>query len=634
MSEICFLHEREREALEPPEDLTVSEWAEKYRRLDPKTSPEPGAFRNARTPYTREPMDAMGDPAVRKVTLLFGTQTGKTTCLENFVGWSIHLDPGPIQITYATKEDAKAISRKRYQVLINGTPVLKKYKTSNADDFGLLDYGLINCNIKFAWSNSPSRLSSDPIRKNICDEIAKYSGFAGREANPVDLAEERTKNFPDATTVLASTPVLEDDASWTAYMEGDQSQFYVPCPHCGWFQILKKDQVKWPTGCGHVEVLRDELAWYECEHCGEILGDADKVRMLGPGRWLPNYEGAGAPLSPPEFFERLTDVKYGSIRSFHLNSLFSPWVSFSKFAAKWLAAKNQPETLMNFVNSWLAEPWVDKSVEIKPEYLTTLCLDYGEATVPDGALVLTAGIDVGKDVFYYVIRGWGYGEESWMIQAGTLGSWAQVKRKMYDTYFQRAGGSDERIGVRLACIDSGYLTDEVYEFCHLHSDRVWAIKGQADMQGEFFRVKKIDKNPKTGKSYTDSRLLRTLDVNVFKDKINRMIYPGSDGGGNKWHLHANVSDRYLIHMSSERKIFIKGGRPGSGKYVWTQKKGVPNHYLDCEVYLTAAAHMIGVPQLQPESGTVQTLGMEIKRTVAHVRRGRARVGRIRRGRRK
>ena len=43
--------------LKPPENLTVSQWAEKYRKLDPKTSAIPGPWRNEMTPYLVEIMD-------------------------------------------------------------------------------------------------------------------------------------------------------------------------------------------------------------------------------------------------------------------------------------------------------------------------------------------------------------------------------------------------------------------------------------------------------------------------------------------------------------------------------------------------------------------------------------------------
>ena len=53
----------------PPEKLTLDEWADKYRRLSPESSAEPGPWRTERTPYLREPMKAFTDPKVKD---LFG----------------------------------------------------------------------------------------------------------------------------------------------------------------------------------------------------------------------------------------------------------------------------------------------------------------------------------------------------------------------------------------------------------------------------------------------------------------------------------------------------------------------------------------------------------------------------------
>ena len=43
--------------LQPPEDITVSEWADKYRVLDAKTSAMPGPWRTEHTPYLKGIMD-------------------------------------------------------------------------------------------------------------------------------------------------------------------------------------------------------------------------------------------------------------------------------------------------------------------------------------------------------------------------------------------------------------------------------------------------------------------------------------------------------------------------------------------------------------------------------------------------
>ncbi|CAH8707853.1 phage terminase large subunit family protein [Paenibacillus melissococcoides] len=52
--------------LRPPEKLTVSEWADRHRVLDSKTSAEPGQWSTDRTPYLRGIMDALNDYRVER----------------------------------------------------------------------------------------------------------------------------------------------------------------------------------------------------------------------------------------------------------------------------------------------------------------------------------------------------------------------------------------------------------------------------------------------------------------------------------------------------------------------------------------------------------------------------------------
>lgn len=66
----------------PPERMTVSEWAEKCRRLSSESSAEPGPWRNTRTPYLVEVMDAFNDPNVREIVLVAASQVGKALALD------------------------------------------------------------------------------------------------------------------------------------------------------------------------------------------------------------------------------------------------------------------------------------------------------------------------------------------------------------------------------------------------------------------------------------------------------------------------------------------------------------------------------------------------------------------------
>ena len=70
----------------PPEQITVKEWADKYRRLSPENSAEPGRWRTDRTPYLEEIMDAFTDPKIRRIAVAASSQVGKTEMEMNMLG--------------------------------------------------------------------------------------------------------------------------------------------------------------------------------------------------------------------------------------------------------------------------------------------------------------------------------------------------------------------------------------------------------------------------------------------------------------------------------------------------------------------------------------------------------------------
>ena len=101
------------EFLKPPETLTVSEWAERYRVLDNKTSAEPGPWSNRRTPYLTGIMDEFTNYDTEEIIFVKPTQVGGTECMNNMLGYVISQDPAPTEIVYPTETLALSISDKR-----------------------------------------------------------------------------------------------------------------------------------------------------------------------------------------------------------------------------------------------------------------------------------------------------------------------------------------------------------------------------------------------------------------------------------------------------------------------------------------------------------------------------------------
>lgn len=52
--------------LQPPPEMTLSQWADKFRRLSAGSSAEPGRWKTAKAPYQKEIMDAITDITIKK----------------------------------------------------------------------------------------------------------------------------------------------------------------------------------------------------------------------------------------------------------------------------------------------------------------------------------------------------------------------------------------------------------------------------------------------------------------------------------------------------------------------------------------------------------------------------------------
>jgi Bacteriophage tail assembly protein len=109
-------------AMRPPPDLTVSEWADEYRRLSPEASAEPGVWRTSRAEYQRGIMDSVSDPAVESVVVMSCAQVGKTEIVNNIIGYHMHQSPSPMLVVQPTLDMAQTWSKDRLSPMLRDTP--------------------------------------------------------------------------------------------------------------------------------------------------------------------------------------------------------------------------------------------------------------------------------------------------------------------------------------------------------------------------------------------------------------------------------------------------------------------------------------------------------------------------------
>lgn len=555
--------------LKPPEDLTVSEWAEKYRILDSKSSAIPGPWKNEVTPYLVGIMDEFNNVETEEIIFIKPTQVGGTEALQNMVGYIVMQDPSPTMIVYPTDDLAEFLSENRLQPMFNVSKELrKKFYERRSSKLELQFEGMF---ISLSGANSPSSLASKPIRFLFLDEVDKYPGASKKEADPIKLARERTKTFSNRKIFQTSTPTLRTGHIWKARESADVIKHYkVPCPHCGEYIELLFNKIIWPDNKEMSPADRAEFANYHCQMCGNIITDHHKMQMLKYGRW--------------EVVEQRT--QFPRKVCFEMNTLYSPFVRFGEIAREFITSKDDPELLQNFVNSWLAEPWEDTKLKTNADTVKERQTDLPEFVVPDWAVFLTAGVDVQETSLYYSIRAWGTYMTSQLVTRGQVGSFNDIE-KIMNAEFKKENG--EKMLVAAAAIDSGDQTDEVYDFCARNSEWAIPIKGVANGL-HHFRISKVNKT--SSQAYGMQLIL--IDGGKYKDMIaSRMKKKNGTGS---WMVFKGIDDDYAEQVTAEHKINEKSG--GRTKQVWAKKSThADNHYLDCEVYSFAMADYLGVRTL-------------------------------------
>ena len=554
----------------PPEDISVSEWAKRYRQLDSATSAIPGPWNNTTTPYLVGIMDEFNNYTTDEIIFCKPTQVGGTEAMMNMIGYIISQDPSPTMVVYPTDKIAQWTSRNRIQPMIRLSPDLAKRYDDKSE---LLELQLDGMFVSLVGSKSPAGLATKPIRFLFLDEVDKYPGASKKEADPIKLAKERTKTFHNKKIYMTSTPTVKTGHIWEAKEGADcEKHFFVPCPHCGEYIELKFSNVRFPKGEGMTYEDRAELANYVCQECGCIITDADKGTMLKKGEWRTVRQKAETPQSV----------------AFWINTLYSPFVRFADVAREFLKSKDDPEELQNFTNSWLAEAWEETKLKTDADLVRERQTEVDEFIVPAWAKMITAGVDVQETSLYYSIMAWGDFLTSQLITRGQALSFEEIDRVMNLEYRKEDGTA---MVVQLCLVDSGDQTDDVYDFCMSHSDWALPVKGSSHTQLSHYKLSKINKEGSSAYGMT----LVLVDGGKYKDMIaGRMQKPNGKGS---WMVFNGVDDEYCNQVTAEEKVNVKVSGGGI-KQVWQPKHShADNHFLDTEVYNMAAADILGVRSL-------------------------------------
>lgn len=552
--------------MKPPEDLTVSQWADKNRRLTSESSAEVGKWRTSRTPYMFDILDSFTDPLIEHIVVVAASQVGKSETINNMVGYCIDQDPGPILLIQPTIDDVKRYSEMRIAPMIRETRCLKRKvadpksrDAANTKRQKSFPGGVL----VMTGSNVAHDLSSMPIRYVFGDERDRWATSAGSEGDPWELAVARTRTFYNKKMVEVSTPTVKGaSAIENSYNLGTMERWKTQCPHCGEYVEITFDNIRFEYDTaenGDKKIFHISEIFYVCPECGGI---SDEHTMKSqPAKWVATVPEAR---------------KHHKTRSFWLTAWVSPWATWESIILQFLQAGTDSAKLQVVYNTQFGELWEERG-DMATEDDVMARREVYEAEVPDGVLLLTCGVDTQDDRLEYEVVGHRRYGETWGIKKGViLGRpdteevWERLDEVLSHKYKFKSGVS---LQISRTFIDEGgHFTQEVRQHCLARQyDHVFAIKGANRPDIPYTAPPKKQKIVVNGKVIGQVWVYE-IGVNAGKQKIVDNLRVQSPGA-NYCHfpLRDDYGKQFFKQLMSEHLAYVP-----KLKHPWQWQK-IPGH---------------------------------------------------------
>ncbi|EGJ3184524.1 terminase [Escherichia coli] len=552
--------------IRPPIKRLPSEWCEENMIL--VDGPQAGA-KIKLTSFQKGMIDAPFLENKKKYIFCTSAQIGKTSILNGILFNKIANDPSNIIIGQATtKETAQYLSGK-IRPAIEACPALREAITDKNDRNAVNNNSQIqlktNHFLYMVSLTSPSTLRSKTSPLILLDECDAAS--ASEEGDPIALAANRATTFGDeARIIVSSTPTTKLGPINQQWLSSDQRKFFVPCPHCGKYQVIEWENCRFEWVNKDGRNLPDvDSARYVCPHCQTDWSEGDRIRAVAQGEWRATRES--------------------DVAGFWISRLYSPFSSIkscvSDFAQAW-----QTFDLQSFYNTVLGTVYDDQETAVEVNELEQLKTDVSVENIPDDVIFCCSGVDQQLDRVESTLLGVAK-NKIYILDHRIFRDYncERYESPVWDRLinFQKSQFvtvSGQRVPM-LACFldtSNGKFTQAGYRICakwkNLH-----AIKGSSSGNAPIIPVK-----PTT----TGGHELLMLGVNVGKTAVRELLTRNlKDNPHIGLEISETVPDDYLDQLLSESiKRTVTGTR-------WVKNPGTTrNEALDCFVYSYAASRYV------------------------------------------
>lgn len=519
-------------------------------------------------------MRAFARPEIDYVVGLMASQVGKTESIFNVLGWMWDGRAVPSMYLSPTEKLARTLARDRLPRMIASVESLADALDRRYSKLGTLEQWINGVRFGMAWAGSETEVSSHPCGMAFVDERSRMANIPGA-GDPVRLLAARTKNYPGSKLGIFSSPGEEgicETYGWWAL--GSKQRWSWECPSCGEWFVPVLEHARYPKKAELIEIKTE--AWMECPTCKHEIRDHDREDIR-------------------QDYVTHTITEQGQIAQAKgletLNPIASYWVTGFSSCVSGIGAimyeyaladrGGDQDAVRASVNTGAGELW-----KVPGEYVPPDAVKNRRTSVIGDVQRVTVGVDVQQDSLYYRVRGWGAGVTSWGLEYAQLHGateyddvWLALQRALSGTFCGRRPD--------MVLVDSGYNAAQVYEICRRNG---WNPAKGHDRQARPFHDSLVDEGP-TGRARKTLRLW-----NYCADTWKQWLYARiqwTEGKPGAWYCEASADDDYCAQVVNERHRLTRGRRE------WYTTLSRENHYLDCEVLCTVAAHVINVRTLRP-----------------------------------
>lgn len=586
-------------------DMSVSEWAQKFRFLDKDVGNTGGKYDCRKTPYLIEIMDSLtAGNGIEVVVFMKSAQIGGSEAGNNWLGYIIDINPSTTIFMTATKKIAEKYSKTKLRSLFTTTKRLADKMFSGRKDT-ITNKSFKGGTLNMIGSNSGSDMRSDSACNLFLDEVDTYPLDINNEGDPIDVIKNRVstagvnkKIFIVSTPSVAGYSKIEKE-----YLKGDQRHYHIPCRHCGFSQVLQVENLRYRLLDKNDKLCDHDSVFIECSSCKGAIEEKYKNTFMNKGVWIPSNHSASE-----------------KIRSYHINALYSPlgWKTWGDIVDEKLASEGDEIKIKSFYNTTLGLPYREKHLTPDPQILyDRKSDDWGSMECPDDVIYINAGVDTQDDRLAYQITGYGSKEQIYVLHYDEIEGDTR-EDAVYEELYRRLKRPIKHkakmdMYVKEIAMDSGgHRQNEVFNFASKYPDFVYAIRGRSDGQyGWSMRQTSQQDTDRNGNKLDNSVDLFMINTLYMKKIIYRFC--AREKQGEKYvYFNKDLELDYFSMLCSEDYLpkvvngFLKE------EFVKLRNR---NESLDCFVYSLALARFKNFEKYHDENEYKKVYNEKVTRVI-------------------